>query len=307
MTLDENKGVIFNIQRFSINDGPGIRTTVFLKGCPLRCGWCSNPESLRLTPEIITRDFKCIGCGECAKVCPQNAIVCQGNERVIQWEKCDQCLQCAETCPAGAIEVAGKYVSVDEVIEEVLRDNRFYREESGGMTLSGGEALFQGLFTLNLLRDAKQRGLHTILDTSGYSNWEIFEKCVQYTDLVLYDIKHVKNEMHQRATKVTNDIILENLRKLARRKDVRIWIRCPVIPNFNDTEENFREMAKIIQGLGTIVEKVSLLPYHRFGELKYAAGGKKYPYEGETEIPDEKIDFLKQILESYELNVTLKK
>jgi pyruvate formate lyase activating enzyme len=307
MTDYQRKGYVFNIQRFSIHDGPGIRTTVFLKGCPLRCGWCSNPESLRSFPEIITRDIKCIKCGRCIKACPQEAIVAQDHvQRVIQWEQCDQCLQCAEDCPAGAIDIMGNYVSVEEVIEEVLRDIHFYTENSGGMTLSGGEPLFQWQFALDLLREAKQKGLHTVLDTSGYTDWEILEKILEYTDLVLYDIKHMDDELHQRDVKVSNHQILDNLEKIASQSKTRIWIRCPVIPDFNDTEENFGEMAGFILGLGKKVEKVSLLPYHRFGELKYSAGGKKYPYEGKAQLPDEKIAYLKECLESYQLVVTLK-
>ena len=188
MTDYQRKGYVFNIQRFSIHDGPGIRTTVFLKGCPLGCSWCANPESLRLLPEIITRDIKCIKCGKCIKTCPQCAIAAEDHvQRTIHWEKCDQCLQCAEACPAGAIEVMGKYLSVDEVIEEVLRDLHFYTDNSGGMTLSGGEPLSQWQFALDLLREAKQKGLHTVLDTSGYTDWEILEKILEYTDLVLYE------------------------------------------------------------------------------------------------------------------------
>jgi len=307
MTDYQRKGYVFNIQRFSIHDGPGIRTTVFLKGCPLRCSWCANPESLRLLPEIITRDIKCIKCGKCIKTCPQCAIAAEDHvQRTIHWEKCDQCLQCAEACPAGAIEVMGKYLSVDEVIEEVLRDLHFYTDNSGGMTLSGGEPLSQWQFALDLLREAKQKGLHTVLDTSGYTDWEILEKILEYTDLVLYDIKHMDDELHQREVKVSNRPILANLEKAASRSKTRIWVRCPVIPDFNDTDEHFRQMASFILGLGKAVDKVSLLPYHRFGELKYSAGGKKYPYEGKPQIPDEKIEYLKQLLESYQLVVTLK-
>jgi pyruvate formate lyase activating enzyme len=201
----------------------------------------------------------------------------------------------------------GKYLSVEEIIEEVLRDLHFYKESNGGLTLSGGEPLFQWQFALDLLKEAKQKGLHTVVDTSGYADWEMVAKIMEYTDLFLYDIKHMDNSLHQREVKVSNQIILDNLAKIANSSSqTKIWIRCPVIPDFNDTEENFWAVAQFILKLGKSVEKVSLLPYHRFGELKYSAGGKKYPYAGKPSLPDEKVESLKQLLESYGLLVTLK-
>lgn len=313
-------GYVFNIQRFSIHDGPGIRTTVFLKGCPLRCSWCANPESIRPLPEIITRDLKCIGCGRCLQACFQGAIELQEEgRRTMQWEQCDQCLRCAEACPSGAIDVMGRQTSVAEVIEEVLRDRRFYQRNGGGLTVSGGEPLFQWEFARDLLAEARRQGLHTTLDTSGYTDWDTLERVLEHADLVLYDLKQMDDERHRQGTGVSNRRILENLEKVARRYHAaegsisssgqrsRIWIRCPVIPGFNDSEEHLEALAQFVRPLGEAVERVSLLPYHRFGELKYSAGGKAYPYEGQPMLPDERIEELKALLESYRLTVTLKK
>lgn len=299
-------GYMFNLQRFSIHDGPGIRTTVFLKGCPLRCGWCSNPESIRPLPEIITRDLKCIGCGKCLQTCHQGAIeLLEEGKRAIRWERCDQCLLCAEACPSGAIDVMGKWVNVSEVLEEVLRDSRFYRRNGGGLTVSGGEPLFQWEFARDLLAEARRQGLHTTLDTSGYADGEALDEVLEHADLVLYDLKQMDDEQHRLATGVSNRRILENFEKAAKRS--RIWVRCPVIPGFNDSEEHFEAMARFVRGMGDAVERVSLLPYHRFGELKYAAGGKLYPFEGRPMLSDERLEELKGLLESHQLTVTLKK
>jgi len=301
----EARGVVFNIQRFSIHDGPGIRTTVFLKGCPLRCGWCSNPESTRMGPEIITRDAKCIGCGKCVEACSQQAIAVSDNTRTIQWEKCDYCLKCAEVCPSGAIERAGEYLTVAQVMDTVARDIGFYGRTGGGMTLSGGEPLMQWQFALQLLQAAKKSGLHTALDTTGYADWGILDEILNFTDIVLYDLKHPNSSRHQEATGVPNELILENLRRTLAKPGVKVWIRHAVIPGFSDLEDELEELCKLILALEPPVEKVSLLPYHKFGEPKYAATGRVYPWKGIPTVSDERIGALKTVVESHNITVDL--
>ncbi len=301
--IAEARGVVFNIQRFSIHDGPGIRTTVFLKGCPLRCGWCSNPESMNPHPEIITRDVKCITCGKCVEVCSQQAIAIAENTRVVQWEKCNSCMECAEVCPSGAIAAAGSHMTVAEVMDTVERDASYYRRTGGGMTLSGGEPLVQWQFALKLLQEAKRRGLHTALDTVGHADWEILDRILDFTDLVLYDVKHPDSARHQEATGVPNERILDNLRKTVAKRGPNVWVRHPVIPRFSDSEEELEELCKLVLTLKPSVEKISLLPYHKFAELKYAAMGKVYTWKGIPTISDDRIGEFKKLVESHGIDV----
>jgi pyruvate formate lyase activating enzyme len=301
--IAEARGVVFNIQRFSLHDGPGIRTTVFLKGCPLRCGWCSNSESLSPYPEIITRDVKCIRCGKCVEACSQQAISVLENTRTIQWEKCNHCMECAEVCPSGAIEAMGRTMTVAEVMDTVERDASFYRRTGGGMTLSGGEPLVQWQFALGLLQEAKSRGLHTAIDTTGCADWEILDEVLNCADLVLYDVKHPDSARHQEATGVPNERILDNLRRTLAKPGSRVWIRHPVIPRFSDSEEELEELCKLVLSLNPPAEKISLLAYHKFGEPKYAAMGKVYPWREIPMISDERIGEFKKLVESHGIEV----
>jgi pyruvate formate lyase activating enzyme len=301
--IAEARGVVFNIQRFSIHDGPGIRTTVFLKGCPLRCGWCSNPESMRPYPEIITRDVKCIGCGKCIDACSQQAISVVEDTRIIHWEKCNYCMQCTEACPSRAIEAVGRTMTVAEVMDTVERDAGYYQRSGGGMTLSGGESLVQWQFALELLRKAKRSGFHTAIDTTGYADWDILDEILNFTDLVLYDVKHTNSAKHREATGLPNERILDNLRKTVAKPGPRVWVRHPVIPRFSDSEEEMEDLCKLVLTLEPSVEKISLLPCHDFGESKYAATGRRYPRKGIPAISDERIGELKTLVESHGIRV----
>jgi pyruvate formate lyase activating enzyme len=299
----ETTGLVFNIQRFSVHDGPGIRTTVFLKGCPLRCAWCSNPEALQAKPQIITRDAKCIRCGKCVEACPEQAIAIAENKRIIQWDKCNQCMQCAEVCPSGAIEATGRHMTVAEVMDPVGRDAGYYRHSGGGMTISGGEPLVQWQFALRLLREAKRMELHTALDTTGYADWEILDEVLNFTDLVLYDLKHPNSARHQESTGVPNERILDNLRRTAAKPGLTVWVRYPVIPRFNDSEDALEELCAVVLPLKPAVAKISLLPYHKFGEAKYAALGKTYPWKEIPTISEAQVEKLKKLVESHGIEV----
>jgi len=297
MSENSVEGIIFNIQRFAIQDGPGIRTTVFFKGCPLHCPWCSNPESLKQEPEIIVRDVRCIKCGHCIEVCSQQAITVREGERILDWEKCDRCLKCVEVCPSHSIERMGEIMTVNSILDIVKRDAGFYRHSNGGMTLSGGEPLLQWQFALEVLRDAKGMGFHTALDTTAYASWEVLDEVMNFTDLLLCDVKHMNSERHQETTGVPVQRILENLQKVAARPKSKIWVRHPLIPNFNDSEEDLEELCKFVRTLGPAVEKLSLLPYHKFGETKYTATGRTYPWAEASLLSDERVEELKQMAE----------
>lgn len=252
---------IFNIQRFSIHDGPGIRTTVFFKGCPLRCLWCSNPESISREPQISYLPEKCVACGACFPVCERKALQPDARGKaVLDWSKCDHRGDCAAQCDPGAIEVIGREVTVDEVMEVVLRDRDYYQATGGGMTLSGGEPLFQPEFCGELLREAHRGfGIHTTVETSGYAEWSVIEPLVPVVSLWLYDIKETDDERHARFTGVGLSKILENLRRL-HDAGAEILIRCPVIPEHNAGEDHLSALADLANSLPRI-RGVELLPY----------------------------------------------
>jgi len=288
------KGLIFNIQRFSIHDGPGIRTTVFVKGCPLRCLWCSNPESRDMFPNLMVRDISCQGCGACVEACLEGAITLTGEEgRKIDWDRCTQCFRCADACIYQSLNVCGWYVDVDEVLDEVIRDEAFYKNSGGGVTVSGGEGLSQADFVAGLLEACKDKGLHTVLDTTGYAAWETMKSVLCHVDLVLFDIKHLDSGEHKRTTGVGNELILENLKKTSAMKPV--WLRMPLIADFNDSESHVSRLIKLGKGVGA--QKISLLPYHEGGRSKCEQLGLPYPFLGATAPEKEHIEYLKRTIQ----------
>ena len=250
---------IFDIERNSYVDGPGIRTTVFFKGCNLRCAWCHNPESQSPNPQMLVYKNKCTGCGKCKEKCPNHL------------ESCELCGRCTLYCPHDAREICGKEYTVDEVIKEILKDKVFYESSGGGVTFSGGECMLQIDFLEEALKECKKHGIHTAIDTAGHVPFAYFERILPYTDLFLYDVKIIDSEKHKQYTCVENQLILENLKRLLV-KNVPIWIRIPIIPKVNDTEEELQRIKEYIFSY-RIPEKVELLPYHAMGEHKYAALG----------------------------------
>ncbi|MBQ2968571.1 MAG: glycyl-radical enzyme activating protein [Clostridia bacterium] len=267
------QGTIFNIQKFCINDGPGIRTTVFLKGCPLRCVWCHNPESQRVAPELMFDPQKCIGCGKCFAVCPKEAHSMTETAHVLDREKCVACGACAINCYAESLEMAGKTATVDEILEEVMKDEAFYQNSGGGMTLSGGEPLAQPEFSVALLKGAKEKGLHTAVETCGFSAKEIFKSLAEYTDLFLFDWKITNDSLHKEYTGVSNVKILENL-ELANQMGKQIVLRCPIIPSVNDTKEHFAGIADLANRLEHVIG-IDVEPYHPLGTGKNERLGKE--------------------------------
>jgi len=292
-------GLVFNIQRYSIHDGPGIRTTVFMKGCPLRCIWCSNSEGIKGHPEIFFKSSKCAKCGRCLEVCPVGASTMDGGEVKINRELCINCGKCTESCFYGARELVGKYMTVEEVLKEVEKDRPFYQRSSGGVTMTGGEPLFQPEFTTYFLKLCKEHALHTAMETCGFAEWKIIERALQYTDLLYYDIKHIDPDKHKVLTGVSNELIIENIKKVSKTAIPTI-IRIPVVPGYNGSEVNIKATAKFVRELGTIKE-IELLPYHRLGMSKYKMLGLEYKLE-HVQLPSwEQLQKLKKIIISYGL------
>lgn len=255
--FDVKSATIFDIERNSFVDGPGIRTTVFFKGCNLKCAWCHNPESQAFAPQMMIYKDKCIGCGKCKEVCPHH------------FSACDLCGRCTFFCPVDARKVCGKEYTVDQVLAEVVKDKCFYDNSGGGVTFSGGECMLQMDFLQEILKACKENGIHTAIDTAGHVPFESFERVVPYTDLFLYDVKCFNSEKHRQYTGVGNERVLENLKKLLA-TDKPIWVRIPIIPTVNDTEEELQSIKRHICSWGK-PEKIELLPYHVMGEHKYTA------------------------------------
>lgn len=304
--MDENKVLIFNILRGSLVDGHGIRTTVFLKGCPLRCLWCCNVEGQLTKNELkVTTEF-CNGCGDCLDICPTKAITVnpenEGEILQVNRQLCTGCGACASVCYREALQSFGKYYTVDEIFDIVRKDERAYRISGGGVTIAGGEATMFPKFTLALIDKCQDEYIHTAIDTCGYTVSEESFECLKRADLLLYDLKHMDSAVHKKLTGVPNELILDNLRKLNdMRKD--IIIRIPVIPGYNDSDENLRASAKFISELKS-VERVDLIGYHNYSKKKYLQLGKEYPLT----IPAAEDDYMqgvKKVFEEYGLNVQL--
>lgn len=299
---------VFNIQTYCIHDGPGIRVTVFVKGCPLRCTWCANPESNLRRPQLMFYGDKCTACGRCVEQCPEKAISIveteQGYKAYTDRHLCLDCGKCVDACFIEAREIAGKVTSVEEALNKVLGDRLFLESSGGGMTISGGECLYCPDFTENLLMAAHEEGLHTAVESSCFASEDIIDRIFPHVDLALCDIKHMNTEKHREYTGVPNEQILSNIRHIYHDLHVPIWIRVPVIPGHNDTEWNIGATARFVRDqLGSDV-KVCLLPYHRLGESKNDSLGKEMDWS--VEIPsDDHMERLKTLAEGFGLTAQI--
>lgn len=298
-------GLISAVQKYSTKDGPGIRSTVFFKGCPLGCLWCSNPELIRPLPDLLYSGEKCAKCGTCIQVCPQGALNF-GKEGFILIDrvKCDGCGQCVDACPEGTLELAGRFATVDEVVTDLLKDRVFYETSDGGVTFSGGEPLWQSGFVAQVAKQLKVEGIHTALDTAGDVTWCRFEEVLPHIDLVLYDIKLVDNDKHRLLTGRDNDLILANAQLLAR-QGVPMHIRLVMVPGVNDSPEEIRARMKFVKELGESVRQVDILPYHRYGAGKYTRLGLDYPLMDLPEYTDEEIEGIRKMVDSFGIKATI--
>ena len=292
---------VFNVQHLSIHDGPGIRTTCFLKGCNLRCLWCHNPESVDVEKTLRYVENSCIGCRACEKVCSQNVhLFSEEGVHSIIWENCSKCGRCAEACNTKALELLGKKQK-EELMEELLRDKKLYEISGGGVTFSGGEPLLQWKGMREMAGILKQEGVHVAVDTAGNIPWEIFESCISFADLFLFDLKLMDSGKHRLYTGVPNERILENLSRVA--ETTPVFVRMPIIQGINDDDENIHSAGRFLSGLGGFVVKTELLSYHEFGVQKARETGKTQ--ERFTPPEDARMRELKNILEIYGLKVEI--
>ena len=293
------KGITFNIQKFSIHDGPGIRTTVFFKGCPLRCEWCSNPESQIKNVQILHDQSKCSYCLSCVETCPNGAITHEDNKIIINEDKCVGCLTCVNSCPNRALSYEGDYQTIEEIVDICMQDIDFYEESGGGVTISGGEGMSQPDFLKKLIAELKKNSVHVAIETTGYVKKETFEELAKELDLLLFDVKHYDREKHYNGTKVYNDLIVENL-KWAIDNGIEVLPRIPVIPDFNDSLEDAEGLAKLLVEVGA--KKVQLLPFHQFGEKKYELLNRNYKYKNKKALYPEDLEEYQKIFLDKGLN-----
>ena len=319
--MEEKKeltGKFYDMQGFSVHDGPGIRLTLFMKGCPLSCLWCHSPESQAFPTELNWMEIKCVGiekCGNCLNVCPHDCIKpghkkldLQSNTEVTVVDtdrtNCDNCGKCAEACTSKALYMCGTDYTLEEVMQRIHRDVPFFKRSGGGVTVSGGECLCQPDFLLEILKACKAEDIHTAVDTTGFAPWSSIEKVLPYTDIFLYDLKNMDSRLHKLATGIPNELILENAQKIAKAGG-KFQIRIPIIPLFNDSKEAFEEFGKFIVSLGDAVEVVQLLPYHKMGTVKWERLQKHNKVFEAVPPKDELVQERKAYLESLGLNVMI--
>ena len=318
MANKELTGKFYDLQGFSVHDGPGIRLTCFMKGCPLRCLWCHSPESQAFPTELNWMEIKCVGiekCGRCIAACPENAVSAGKKKQsltgdgeitlvTVDRDKCTNCGECTKACTAKALYMCGTDYTVEEIMERVRRDKPFFKTSGGGVTISGGECLCQPEYVLALLKQCKAEEVHTAVDTCGFVPWSAIESVLPYADLFLYDIKNMDSDLHKQGTAVPNELILENAKKIAAAGG-KMVIRVPVMPMYNDSVDMFDKLGKFVVELGDAVEVVQILPYHTLGTVKWERLGRKGPVLEAVPPSDELINARKEQLEAMGLNVII--
>lgn len=294
-----NRPLITNIQKYSIHDGDGIRTTVFFKGCPLSCTWCHNPETQSFSKQLMFQDERCTGCGACVKGCPKGAISIKDGKSVTDKTKCIECGKCIEDCLLNIREISGKYDTVNQLILEIEKDKAFYEQSKGGVTLSGGEVLAQDMdYLLELLEKLHRKGYRINIDTCGYVSYDRIKKVLPFVDTFLYDIKIMDSMLHKKYTGVDNALILDNLKKLSQ-DGASIWIRIPMIGGINDTVDNINQTASFLIKEKIKVKQINLLPYHNTGSSKYSRLNKTYKGEKFYTPTTKELEKLAAILHKY--------
>ena len=288
-------GKILNIQRFCTSDGPGIRTTVFFKGCPLRCAWCHNPESQLKQSELLYDTKKCVHCRRCVPLCPQGAHIINDEKHIFLREKCIACGRCL-TPSCEALEIKGADISAEDILDEVMKDKLYYDNSGGGLTLSGGEPLWQTGFCLELMKKAKERGLHICVETCGFLPKETIEKSAEFVDIYLFDIKETDAERHKKYTGADNTLIIDNL-KFLDSIGKKIFLRCPIIPNVNDRDEHLQAISALAESLENVME-ITVEPYHSLGENKYERLGREYSLFGTRQYSDDEVSEIIQKIQA---------
>lgn len=295
--IDEIKGLIFSIQSYSVHDGPGTRTTVFMNDCPLRCKWCCNPEGLFNKPVMLHSTVKCIKCGACIKACPNNAISVKDGNLIFDRTICNKCttMECVDVCLNEGNSISGKYYTIPELMHRFDRERSFWGDK-GGMTLSGGEPLLQRKFILPLLKECKKKYIHTCIETTGCLDSEYWLEVTKYVDWIFMDLKNMDTDKHKSMTGVNNELILKNIKLIAERKDWEgiIVPRIPIIPGFNDDDDNIRKTAKYVKEIG--LEVINILPFHKLGESKYRQLNQKYMFDNQVSPSEEHMEHLKSII-----------
>ncbi|WP_147820262.1 choline TMA-lyase-activating enzyme [Salidesulfovibrio onnuriiensis] len=304
----ERKAHIFNIQKYNMYDGPGVRTLVFFKGCPLRCEWCSNPEGQLRRFQVLFKQNQCVNCGACVEVCPVDVhrMNPAGQHIVAQDVECVGCRKCEKACPESALAVVGEVQSISEILEVIEEDRPFYETSGGGVTLGGGEVLAQPDAAASLLQACRQRGINTAIETCGYARPETIEKVADYVDLFLYDVKHMNSDRHHEITGVRNEMILENLKWLLENR-YNVKIRMPLLKGVNDGETEILQLVEFLKPYQDLknFKGVDLLPYHKMGVNKYAQLGWEYPIEGDPKLSDADLERIEQGIKKYNFPVSV--